>query len=183
MRKEYTPTCSPRPTTRFNGAALFQVRKEDPREARPARPTRFNGAALFQVRKDSHFALPVQHHNPLQWGRTFSSAESNTNQQQEDEFYSASMGPHFFKCGKKRAQARTRARLRGFNGAALFQVRKVGLDRRRRRPYHQASMGPHFFKCGKPANPPTWKIAYSCFNGAALFQVRKDASIKSTIRL
>ena len=60
----------------------------------------FNGAALFQVRKVIQLA-----------GFPFGNA-------------SASMGPHFFKCGKR-----------------------VGAQSHH--PPAVASMGPHFFKCGK----------------------------------
>ena len=61
----------------------------------------------------------------------------------------ASMGPHFFKCGKVGSPERSRPQKPGFNGAALFQVRK-GVDNYVHN-YRKsaASMGPHFFKCGK----------------------------------
>ena len=61
----------------FNGAALFQVRKVHCWVSLLAKIlSGFNGAALFQVRKGANIAdfrliLPL-----LQWGRTFSSAES-----------------------------------------------------------------------------------------------------------
>ena len=137
----------------------------------------FNGAALFQVRKfrswqrgSKMFAVG------LQWGRTFSSAESHMIAKQENiNLQSASMGPHFFKCGKcsvvKEAarllgcrfngaalfQVRKASRLEapisssnsGFNGAALFQVRKVLARLSALCGAGSASMGPHFFKCGK----------------------------------
>ena len=63
--------------------------------------TSFNGAALFQVRKvGSRRRHPRWKRNWLQWGRTFSSAESSMQIQLLDALH-----------------------LR-FNGAALFQVRK-----------------------------------------------------------
>ena len=58
------------------------------------------------------------------------------------------MGPHFFKCGNKEISNSLQIFFEGFNGAALFQVRK----------------------------PPTPLLPYPAwwgFNGAALFQVRK----------
>ena len=58
------------------------------------------------------------------------------------------MGPHFFKCGKASPLAKPDKSRVGFNGAALFQVRK-----------------------GFLISPIDWGIAR--FNGAALFQVRK----------
>ena len=85
----------------FNGAALFQVRKGEPIGAFEFHPLGFNGAALFQVRKDTE-RIEKSH------GKR-----------------NASMGPHFFKCGKRR----------GFEHVSACARR--------------ASMGPHFFKCGK----------------------------------
>ena len=40
---------------------------------------RFNGAALFQVRKGIAQSIGLSAPNELQWGRTFSSAESVSN--------------------------------------------------------------------------------------------------------
>ena len=84
----------------------------------------------------------------LQWGRTFSSAESENNPSVYEEELLASMGPHFFKCGKRLWQHVGRSHSTCFNGAALFQVRK-----------ELASARPDPSVLG--------------FNGAALFQVRK----------
>ena len=61
--------------SRFNGAALFQVRKLAKFAKLKFEKARFNGAALFQVRK--LHALPALRQN----------------------IDGASMGPHFFKCG------------------------------------------------------------------------------------
>ena len=85
----------------FNGAALFQVRKEISKPLWSAWRFRFNGAALFQVRKEVDLVDRLL------------------------ELAIASMGPHFFKCGKQ-------------TGGRLLA-----------RQVDSASMGPHFFKCGK----------------------------------
>ena len=84
----------------------------------------------------------------LQWGRTLSSAERVRYQPHFGTAEQASMGPHSFKCGKRGTLKSARPFWSGFNGAALFQVRKG------------------------------WRWAYEgggdeSFNGAALFQVRK----------
>ena len=84
----------------------------------------FNGAALFQVRKETPNKGDVVAYTGLQWGRTFSSAESHSLYDEDFRKCEASMGPHFFKCGKTAMAASIEA-------AAM------------------ASMGPHFFKCGK----------------------------------
>ncbi len=135
---------------RFNGAALFQVRKEDLSKFFLLRSFGFNGAALFQVRKAPE--------------PTAKRADEAT----------ASMGPHSFKCGKQGwlldrdeyvaalqwgrtlssaersfEKRRSAPEEISFNGAALFQVRKAQLALR----------------------PPT--DSRTRFNGAALFQVRK----------
>ena len=92
-------------TMRFNGAALFQVRKGERDDGHRRRLRRasmgphffkcgkccrpiigaknsipgFNGAALFQVRKvDEHYGLLGRVIDMLQWGRTFSSAERSS---------------------------------------------------------------------------------------------------------
>ena len=85
----------------------------------------------------------------LQWGRTLSSAESKRASQTFNGVWSASMGPHSFKCGKLYRQSVFKETKESFNGAALFQVRKAGL----------AWLGLEGLGLG--------------FNGAALFQVRK----------
>ena len=113
-------------------------------------PRCFNGAALFQVRKAHQ--IPNSGWKP----------------------YPASMGPHFFKCGKGRRRSWRLPRGSRFNGAALFQVRKANGFARLIFRAASASMGPHFFKCGKFI-----VVSFAAanrgrrFNGAALFQVRK----------
>ena len=133
----------------------------------------------------------------LQWGRTFSSAERYSSIIPLTISTSASMGPHFFKCGKADIETGLSCELQCFNGAALFQVRKVpfGLSNAYKsriasmgphffkcgklheanihETHHLASMGPHFFKCGKPNLVLKTMKKMSSFNGAALFQVRK----------
>ena len=61
----------------------------------------------------------------LQWGRTLSSAESSRPPGGNRRSGQASMGPHSFKCGKSIRQGKARQVNTGFNGAALFQVRKA----------------------------------------------------------
>ena len=87
----------------------------------------FNGAALFQVRKADTQDWHCFAGCGLQWGRTFSSAESTSAAETSCQAFS------------------------GFNGAALFQVRKVNYSEQAIVACRQASMGPHFFKCGKLA--------------------------------
>ena len=65
----------------------------------------------------------------------------------------ASMGPHSFKCGKRVFNGMELRVFNGFNGAALFQVRKVSSRRRQGGADDKR------------------------FNGAALFQVRKESLI------
>ena len=85
----------------------------------------------------------------LQWGRTFSSAESIGNLQ--------------LLCRNCNV----------FNGAALFQVRKGGEEANHQTVGKASSMGPHFFKCGKVSQRGARILCWRVFNGAALFQVRK----------
>ena len=140
---------------------------------------RFNGAALFQVRKADDLAMPLTAILELQWGRTFSSAESRSRMHQDNQTKIASMGPHFFKCGKLTLLDLSLILYLRFNGAALFQVRKVLKIWSRRNYFIRASMGPHFFKCGKEIVDKRLHVSLWSFNGAALFQVRKVGSITS----
>ena len=91
----------------------------------------------------------------LQWGRTLSSAESRPASGRLSRNGLASMGPHSFKCGKScevrrfasnffglqwgrtlssaeslRFNEVSKDKQVGFNGAALFQVRKEGLTQK-----------------------------------------------------
>ena len=68
------------------------------------------------------------------------------------------MGPHFFKCGKRKRRLPFHEGCLHFNGAALFQVRKAILAQ-------------------NPVNESTGD-----FNGAALFQVRKAFFLSSDVR-
>ena len=157
----------------FNGAALFQVRKDKPHPEKPTSLFGFNGAALFQVRKANNPDLPISAGWMLQWGRTLSSAERPCKSQRESGQMLASMGPHSFKCGKRVRRAHQTLYCTGFNGAALFQVRKGRDSAKSVSPIQIASMGPHSFKCGKDLPSIWFSSRRSCFNGAALFQVRK----------
>ena len=58
------------------------------------------------------------------------------------------MGPHFFKCGNLKTEDSVGKHHLGFNGAALFQVRKFETTISAIVQESRASMGPHFFKCG-----------------------------------
>ena len=58
------------------------------------------------------------------------------------------MGPHFFKCGNNTISEAEAIIESGFNGAALFQVRKYKSGEFHVTATMSASMGPHFFKCG-----------------------------------
>ena len=60
----------------------------------------------------------------LQWGRTLSSAEVDYVGRRKENFRKASMGPHSFKCGSFPSICVIWPFTSGFNGAALFQVRK-----------------------------------------------------------
>ena len=146
---------------------------------------RFNGAALFQVRKSRRFAIDHPNVDQLQWGRTLSSAEVRPLSASRAPACNASMGPHSFKCGSVHCLRLVRTGLPCFNGAALFQVRKSGIiwrvspgnsllqwgrtlssaevDDLRLTPKqcNAASMGPHSFKCGSHAAEPAKRRASS----------------------
>ena len=86
----------------------------------------FNGAALFQVRKESSRLIAVADDAKLQWGRTFSSAERDSCVLRFCPPSSGFNGAALFQVRKADGTYDIRFRADdGFNGAALFQVRKV----------------------------------------------------------
>ena len=109
----------------------------------------FNGAALFQVRKE-HAWMPL-HVGSLfsSMGPHFFKCGKNSSSSSFSAGECSSMGPHFFKCGKRGREVVARAFFPLFNGAALFQVRKVEIQTAPSIACDFSSMGPHFFKCGK----------------------------------
>ena len=150
MRKEYVWNTYTGDRMRFNGAALFQVRKvclsvfgnlcimllqwgrtlssaeSDVKPLmKPTRTARFNGAALFQVRKASFWVFyHATKKRMLQWGRTLSSAERT-------HCPAAHSSSKTLQWGRTLSSAESAESLRlhcscqnRFNGAALFQVRK-----------------------------------------------------------
>ena len=60
---------------------------------------RFNGAALFQVRKRHHGVFYHRYHCAASMGPHFFKCGNPNRKVEEDEAEGASMGPHFFKCG------------------------------------------------------------------------------------
>ena len=110
----------------------------------------------------------------LQWGRTFSSAESPTTASPDSSMLMSFNGAALFQVRKafndvhlplpifcfngaalfqvRKALEELKAKLKNaacFNGAALFQVRKEPTSNSQQPTSNLASMGPHFFKCGK----------------------------------
>ena len=59
------------------------------------------GPHFFKCGKKAKEGKATQFADALQWGRTFSSAESAERMTSKKGAERASMGPHFFKCGKK----------------------------------------------------------------------------------
>ena len=159
---------------RFNGAALFQVRKEVWIGSDLRAVHCFNGAALFQVRKARSYNFPTTTQRLLQWGRTFSSAERCNFYHIIATLSTCFNGAALFQVRKAARRSERATETRRFNGAALFQVRKGELEYGTRQDRRHASMGPHFFKCGKVFEFLFALIVHRRFNGAALFQVRKE---------
>ena len=153
------------------------------------------------MRKATNTKIRTNFRVTLQWGRTFSSAESESIRRLRWMTPSLQWGRTFSSAESRHAGDLSYARRTSFNGAALFQVRKGMGYYMTPETVRQASMGPHFFKCGKFVRPQH-RIAsvplasmgphfFKCgkhglawvnnlrgrrFNGAALFQVRKAPS-------
>ena len=133
----------------------------------------FNGAALFQVRKAEMSITRRRATVWLQWGRTLSSAESSSSLRIGVPSSSLQWGRTLSSAESKETGWQARSNRLGFNGAALFQVRKECRPHSRIFRVPNASMGPHSFKCGKLGPFFFSHCNEYCFNGAALFQVRK----------
>ena len=108
----------------------------------------FNGAALFQVRKSDQSNPQSRSSRLASMGPHSFKCGSNTNMKISVNTLRASMGPHSFKCGSPHRRPLSQATPTCFNGAALFQVRKLGGGWVRAASSAAASMGPHSFKCG-----------------------------------
>ena len=186
----------------FNGAALFQVRKEGIRWRAPRDDFRLQWGRTFSSAESATEVITIQCGIELQWGRTFSSAESFYQSGLRLSASGASMGPHFFKCGKGNIRVFEKRPKRASMGPHFFKCGKMakrfeGVD------HWIASMGPHFFKCGKgreigqrrkKVSRLQWGRTFSSaeswyhlavqtgwelrFNGAALFQVRKGLRMR-----
>ena len=86
------------------------------------------------------------------------------------------MGPHSFKCGKLRNDNDNDNTKGGFNGAAIFQVRKETFTWLS--PFHKGSFnGAALFQVRKVIVGRRQRNEQRGFNGAALFQVRKDVRL------
>ena len=130
------------------GPHFFKCGKTRLRDELIFRPDGFNGAALFQVRKNllitSFLSLIV----PLQWGRTFSSAENRPGTIVPVTRVMLQWG-RTFSSAENKTESYIMEKLRLLQWGRTFssaENRKIKMRKRRRR---QASMGPHFFKCGK----------------------------------
>ena len=162
-----------KPLSASMGPHSFKCGKPPEGLLTPPDPQGFNGAALFQVRKENLFRTRMMKLRRLQWGRTLSSAESFDTRRFFIRYFSASMGPHSFKCGKFSIVSINPTRSFqlqwGRTLSSAESARAASIARRAA----IASMGPHSFKCGKKLTCFYWYRHLLSFNGAALFQVRK----------
>ena len=108
----------------FNGAALFQVRKGGPKKKGNIWMQKLQWGRTLSSAESCDLWNNIDPCILLQWGRTLSSAESGRLQLMRNAARKASMGPHSFKCGKRRRRMPPSKKSKSFNGAALFQVRK-----------------------------------------------------------
>ena len=133
----------------FNGAALFQVRKDDAQSVlRRAVSFRFNGAALFQVRKAPLWTacgMELSGFNGAALFQVRKAVVADAMGAGRGSFNGAAL----FQVRKVDFNSSKLVSLRRFNGAALFQVRKGRTGNEPHMRLAIASMGPHSFKCGK----------------------------------
>ena len=132
------------------------------------------GPHFFKCGKPEHRVLLQEVINAvLQWGRTFSSAESLHIAPGAVQGRYTSMGPHFFKCGKMLTLNMIPSAIPHFNGAALFQVRKERDAEHNLLTKKLLQWGRTFSSAESPKRSDDRDVWLDDFNGAALFQVRK----------
>ena len=161
------------PGRSFNGAALFQVRKGTADWISVSCSSGLQWGRTFSSAERSVSPDIFETIERLQWGRTFSSAERQANAIGRSDSSAASMGPHFFKCGKQSRRSRPRNDESGFNGAALFQVRKAINLAGTKSTTGRLQWGRTFSSAERQTDEFTANGGRVGFNGAALFQVRK----------
>ena len=113
-----------------------------------SRRSSFNGAATFQSRTPAVDRVCQTPHGVLQWGRDLSVADTGRDARRLRAARRASMGPRPFSRGHARRRPGQDLPLLRFNGAATFQSRTRGADRRMGAYPSQASMGPRPFSRG-----------------------------------
>ena len=165
------------------GPHFFKCGNPPTRRRKSTRLTSFNGAALFQVRKQKLAKVRREKSRQLQWGRTFSSAETPSGEQMTPPAKAASMGPHFFKCGNQFKLSSVTAIELASMGPHFFKCGNVHMKKWSHRRKRAASMGPHFFKCGNEFKEKNLQADDDSFNGAALFQVRKLETVRQRIMM
>ena len=183
---------------RFNGAALFQVRKALPPGRSGSSLTRasmgphsfkcgkrtidcqwrsdhrsFNGAALFQVRKAYLDFPPSSTFFCFNGAALFQVRKDRVPRYQPLAKQMLQWGRTLSSAERVAPSGKQAYKLVASMGPHSFKCGKsVVLKSTPFAP--RASMGPHSFKCGKRpslVSGPNWNL---CFNGAALFQVRKE---------
>ena len=144
----------------------------------PGRRACFNGAALFQVRKDEKGWMDSLMNYLLQWGRTLSSAESRiptSPTKSESRCFNGAALFQVRKGGQGNANDTGRC---CFNGAALFQVRKAESHHDALAHSLQLQWGRTLSSAESANLSSSITSPRLGFNGAALFQVRKASGFK-----
>ena len=131
------------------GPHFFKCGKPSTKQTEEDGLQRFNGAALFQVRKDELFGDFGFGFFQLQWGRTFSSAES----------------------GKSTRPATACAR--GLQWGRTFSSAERSTSVEARDWPCPLQWGRTFSSAERQLDTLSGEWRGKCFNGAALFQVRK----------
>ena len=173
----------------FNGAAVFQLRKQVSDfwgTAELARWLSFNGAAVFQLRKPTQW-LPWRHRSArqcfngaavFQLRKLFPELDAVGFKSQSSLLTIAGFnGAAVFQLRKPTNCAAillSGDTIAGrFNGAAVFQLRKRAERSCRMACLTRASMGPQSFNCGNAYRTDLPRAPFAGFNGAAVFQLRK----------
>ena len=157
----------------FNGAALFQVRKLiSPGDRCVWQDGASMGPHSFKCGSTIAMVILLCILFGLQWGRTLSSAEVRRVCSGISRIIPGFNGAALFQVRKLRQHRPPQQCPTSFNGAALFQVRK-SIQGKNAWPIWQSFNGAALFQVRKYEHHQYRPPKRTSFNGAALFQVRK----------
>ena len=178
------PAPTNRPLYRFNGAAVFQLRKPLAMFANQGFFAASMGPQSFNCGNASmRTTWPAP--RELQWGRSLSTAETVAHRRRYNARAVLQWGRSLSTAETRVADTVSKAEIMSFNGAAVFQLRKPRRRRVQRNRIVSGFNGAAVFQLRK--RPKCYcddhgsRRTSARFNGAAVFQLRKTTGDRRTI--